>query len=356
MKPRFTIIVAVLALLLGLALLRIGQHNLSNDRDSAVVPDPTTTGPAPAPVASRQTATADVLTPPSQSDVMAYRDWFIKATLRDSTLEWKTPIDFWGKVVDQAAQPVPGAEIRFSWTDLSEAGTSELFTNSDSHGRFSLLGRTGKHLLVKVTKDGYWGIPDGAPYSFEYASPFESNWHHPDSNAPVIFRLWKPVSPERLVSHHIPLKLPNVGLPRGLNFVARQMASQGDLVARVIVSTNYLPQRIFDWQLDIQIPGGGFVETQDPQAFTAPLAGYSNGISLVKIAGTEGWSEGWKGRYYFAFGEPRQYGFMEMDFFVGWPRFYTNSTLTLTYWINTNGTPNLERNPTDQPALRWPRR
>ena len=46
-----------------------------------------------------------------------------KANLaKDRNFEWKLPLNFWGRVVDQDEQPVPGVEARFQWSDLSPDG------------------------------------------------------------------------------------------------------------------------------------------------------------------------------------------------------------------------------------------
>ena len=73
---------------------------------------------------------------------------------RDKEADWKVPIRFYGRVVDQDRQPVSGATVHFQWTDLSKQGTSEADTVSDEGGNFSLTGARGKNLGVYVTKHG----------------------------------------------------------------------------------------------------------------------------------------------------------------------------------------------------------
>ena len=48
----------------------------------------------------------------------------------------KIDIEFYGKVVDENNQPVSGATVKFSKVDLSEAGTTQLQTQSDINGLF----------------------------------------------------------------------------------------------------------------------------------------------------------------------------------------------------------------------------
>ena len=109
---------------------------------------------------------------------------------RDPKFEWRMPVNFYGKVVDQASQPVPGATASFIWTDMSAQGTSTIESVSDHQGLFVLDGVQGKRLQVRLKKDGYYTNADN-PLSFEYASFFEPNYHNPDRQNPVIFRLRK---------------------------------------------------------------------------------------------------------------------------------------------------------------------
>jgi len=71
----------------------------------------------------------------------------------DPKWEWKVPIQFYGKVVDENLSPVRDAKVNFQWTDLSH-GTSEADSVSDVQGNFSLAGVQGKRLFVHVTKPG----------------------------------------------------------------------------------------------------------------------------------------------------------------------------------------------------------
>ena len=36
---------------------------------------------------------------------------------QDRNFEWKTPIEFYGEVVDQSEQPIIDVEVRMNWTD-----------------------------------------------------------------------------------------------------------------------------------------------------------------------------------------------------------------------------------------------
>jgi len=87
----------------------------------------------------------------------------------DHNWEWKTAINFYGRVVDEGDRAVPGAHVAFSWTDLSSEGNSHSATASDGSGTFSLEGKAGRVLQVDVSKEGYYKVRNERLRSFDYA-------------------------------------------------------------------------------------------------------------------------------------------------------------------------------------------
>jgi hypothetical protein len=101
-------------------------------------------------------------------------------TKRDPTFEWKQPIDFFGKVVEEKGQPVQGALIKMIGTDLSATGNFIETRVSDASGLFALTGGTGKFLSVEVGKDGYYTAQTENRTGFEYAAFFDPSYYQPD--------------------------------------------------------------------------------------------------------------------------------------------------------------------------------
>ena len=69
-----------------------------------------------------------------------------------------SPIDFWGKVVNQNGTPIAGAtaEITVSSMLIDPDNRPELKVLSDANGLFSLTGKKGIGIVVSVTMDGYY--------------------------------------------------------------------------------------------------------------------------------------------------------------------------------------------------------
>lgn len=118
----------------------------SSQKSGLAAITPQTSQKQPAYSQSKVTPTSDI--PPA---VMEY----VKKSMADPQYDWKQPINFYGRVVDESNVAVVGASIHFTWNDISKKGTSDANTTSDGNGSFSLNARNGKRLYVDVGKDGY---------------------------------------------------------------------------------------------------------------------------------------------------------------------------------------------------------
>ena len=102
--------------------------------------------------------------------------------------DWKTPISFYGKVVDENGWAVPEATAIFLCNDISSTGTTQYTARSDGDGRFRIEGIRGKYLGVKVEKAGFYSSRENPP-GFFYAG--ENTNFVAARDAPVVFRLRK---------------------------------------------------------------------------------------------------------------------------------------------------------------------
>ena len=129
--------------------------------------------------------------PPNPVDIAARQAGAAqeRAQKLDTALdEWRTPIEFYGKVVDEAENPVAEAKVNFSCNDLSATGTSYYKAQSDEQGRFSIGGIKGKLLTARVSKEGFYSSKRDND-SFYYAG--QNVNFAPDQNNPIVFHLRK---------------------------------------------------------------------------------------------------------------------------------------------------------------------
>lgn len=187
----------------------------------------------------------------------------------DKKWEWKTPISFYGEVIDQNQQPVVGAKVTLSWTDLSAAGTSLRELITDEAGKFSLSDVRGKHLLIRsIEKEGYeYAVTnrDG----FEYSAFFDESYHIPDPKNPVIFKMHKKAEEEPLFVVSNKYRIPGNGT------VAVDMKTGrlngNDLLIELVDNSDPTGKR---WVAKVRAPVGGIQAVNDEFATTAPESGY----------------------------------------------------------------------------------
>lgn len=293
--------------------------------------------PAPAAPESRLVSTLMGLTPgstleppPRTSDPEELRRWWQKMTQRDGRFEWKMPIEFYGRVLDDQDQPVAGATVSTEWTDLSKEGSSERILLTDAVGLFSLTGITGKNLGVRVKKDGY------RPYhanrsSYEYAAYFETDWHVPDRNKPVIFRLRKNRKTEPLIKREFLLPV-EIGQPA--TFAMDPKNPDAPKVVFELLTNAQIRDK--QWSARISVPGGGLQATLEEFPFEAPESGYeTSGFSDYNTPKPVALSGIYEGGVFFVH-NPKGYGRVELKMVPG-----NAYTRVISFW-NPSGSRNLE--------------
>jgi hypothetical protein len=259
--------------------------------------------------------------------------------------EWRTPIEFFGKVVDEGSNPVENATVHFVWTDLSAEGHSEKQAVSDADGLFSLRNERGKVLSVTVGKPGYYSYkPNGE--GFFYAGANENFF--PDSANPVIFQLHKKGEAEPLIATEFPgfaqiEKLPRDGAPVEISLMsARKVSSGGQLKLEFWGDPVERTNRTFNWKLRVSVPGGGILATDDEFAFRAPENGYAAQVEIEMPASSPRWETSVKPKYFIKLPDGN-FGRVEFDFLA------RNGVYRIRSFINPSGSRNLEYDEAVQP-------
>jgi len=253
--------------------------------------------------------------------------------------EWRTPIEFYGKVVDEDNQPVQGVSVSFGVTDLSSNGHSTFQTGSDDNGVFSLRGVAGKHLSVNLEKRGYY-VSNKNQRSFFYAG--QNMNFVPNAKQPIVFYLRKHGRVDRLLTMDFPgfariAQLPRNGAPvifdliNGTTNIAKgghiKFEFKGDPVSR--------ETKRFNWQLRITAPGG-LQETQVEFPFVAPKDGY---VPEIEIHYPENLEDAWQTtieRKYFVRLSDGRYGRIAIRLLA------RNGVFTMQSYLNPSGSSNLE--------------
>lgn len=272
--------------------------------------------------------------------------WWNEQMERDRNFEWKMPINFYGKVVDQDDRPVEGAKVTLQWTDMSAKGTSQRTIFTDSAGRFQLTGVSGKNLGVnQIFKEGYYPVTKGIQTGFEYAAFFEPTYHEPDVNSPVVFRLRKAGEiPNELLARETMMGIAPTGQPHYIDLQTTRKSSeaQADIAIR-ITRTAPKEQQRYDWSASIEgVNGAGLIESDDEFMFEAPQNGYKPAYSYEFAEGSPDWANNFKRKYYVTAEGGKVYGRLEVEFF---PKYQNTAAIAVRFFVNPTGSRNLEYKP-----------
>lgn len=281
-----------------------------------------------------------------QTKEQAMHAWW-KRRENDKRADWKVPIRFYGRVVDETMMPVVGAAIHFIWTDTSTHGTSEADTVSDERGLFSLTGAHGKHLSVYVSKDGYHTPVAARTAAFEFAVPSDQNYYEPNPKSPVLFRLRKRGEGAHLVKGELRVLIP-FGEEKSatVDLLNGKESPKGQLEIRASKPEKHGVHFPYDWRFSMTIPDGGFVEQNDEFGFEAPETGYRTALDYQQHAENGAKGVFVEGKMYFVFGTPKRYG--RLHFETGGD----SRRVSIEYVLNPTGSRNLEYDPNEQAPAR----
>lgn len=269
-------------------------------------------------------------------DVQAY----VQHKLADPEYDWKQPINFYGRVLEENGAPVPGAVVDFKWNDLSAEGSSATQTTSDADGSFSLLNKTGKRLYVQMHKDGYYTSRQGG-IAFEYANPADGLFT-PEANKPVVFRLRrKGPGADLLTSQfgmkdHLGVTAPLDGSPVRVDLLEGKTGQAGQLLIAQAKPSYETWKQATQWSFQMEIADGGFVEQNDEFPFEAPESGYQPVVQVDFQQGQTNWATQLSKDYYVKFGSPACYGRLRLETSI------MMKGARLYYAINPDGSRNLE--------------
>jgi hypothetical protein len=305
---------------------------------------PSQRDPQQPPAVSRSTS-PPMNRPSAEQDIQAY----IRRVAEDPQYDWKQPINFFGKILDEKEQPVSFANAHLEWNSLNVSNDvvrAETNINTDAQGNFSLRGAVGKRLFIDVSKDGYYPQP-GNPLAFEYAVPYEGLFT-PDPSVPVVFHLRKKGEAEPLIRVKKDYRIPKNGTPVVINLANGAASSRSENI--VVECWTSEPsgdtEGRYDWKCQVSVPGGGLTERTNELDFEAPADNYrsSEEIGMPSSLGSQ-WSNDVAKQYFAKLGDGR-FARFRLRIIAGGDHFCKIESL-----LNPTGSRNLEFDPAKEISL-----
>ncbi len=219
--------------------------------------------------------------PPQTAEEKAQWEWWDAMEKADESWQWKMPIEFYGKVIDQFSNGVPGAEVVLNWTTVIGPipdPQKSILTGPD--GKFEITGIQGKGISVDILKKGY-DRTKNSQGDFEYAAFYQDNFHVPDPNNPVVFRLHKTMEAEPLYVFSPYGDIAVGGEPLILSVEKGKVASEGDLAFSVALGAE---TNRYGSDFTVTMRGlneAGFVFSDEDFLSQAPESGYQNTFSVT---------------------------------------------------------------------------
>jgi hypothetical protein len=303
---------------------------------SSTKPIAETTTNAPAPKSEATPATA----PAAQKSVVADKKTVMQEIWSETNSETQ---DFYGLIVDQAGQPVPGATatgtlMRIQGFDVGEK-REILRTVSDSNGDFQFTGIKGWKLGVTVQKDGYeMGFGHGT-----YRGPAAGNGTDPAHRG--TFTMWKRKGAEALAHSRIQVMVPCDGRATSYSLLTGRAVDSGeDLTVTFVRNPVEIDRgRHFDWRLVLAMAEGGIQEIHDIYPNEAPAEGYEPSITISMAADAPHWTSRFVHSYYFKARNSKIFGRIAITLVADFEPPPTSFEAEI--FANSNGSRNLEYDP-----------
>jgi hypothetical protein len=259
-------------------------------------------------------------------------------------------ISFWGKVVDQDNNPLPGAKVSLALDyglaiSPTEGGLrrTNLALQTDQNGSFAVSNLQGHGFDIKsIEKDGY-KLSERVSRSYSYS--WSANIFHPDQQNPVIFRMWKKLGSEALISGDDFYGVNPDGRAYTIDLLTRKkfegVGMTGDIIVRIKRPPELKPRTKFDWSYSVEAVDGGILQTNDEFTYRAPESGYRDRYEYVASASSTNWTPELRDQEFYVKSRNGQvFGTLVVKVI---PEYNQQSVFAIQYSVNPSGSRNLER-------------
>jgi hypothetical protein len=271
------------------------------------------------------------------------------------TLTSRTPIAFYGTVVDQNGDAIEGVKVTASIQAaryFMDEHWEQFFTNTNSKGQFQFLRLQGQDLGIFLEKKGYEFKSSSQRYAYSALTP-ERERHRPDPSAPVVFRMWRLKGAEPLAHVEVDrVGVPVNGAPTSFDIMTgKRMPSGGDVILKVERQPEHIQRgHRFDWRAIIEVPDGGIAELNDAYPNEAPANGYEAQFAIEMPATSKEWQSSVTRSFYVKARGGGIYARLTLRITADYEPPPTG--VTLEAFVNPSGSRNLEYDPAKQASAR----
>ncbi len=256
---------------------------------------------------------------------------------------WRTPIVFFGKVVDENNQPITGVHIDYGANTLDETLTSEArnegSTTSDTTGLFKISGIRGRSFVLELSRLGYYNSVSNPP-AFDYADELKIGNSVPDTKErAMLFHMHSKGNPVALIERSGGLHAPPDGTT--MDFPLRGKTRSEiicHLQAQAWKGASDPQSGRYDWRIKISLPEGGILESTSEFDFVAPASGYERSMEISVSKDDPDWKTMMRRKFFFKLPNYFMRGEVNIDV-------YHDLYFSMKYFVNPDGSSNLENDP-----------
>lgn len=263
--------------------------------------------------------------------------------VREANAPYETSIMFYGRVIDQESNSLPGVKINsyILYEHMAMPTTNGDFQITDNHvrpqresdsdGRFEISGETGRNVVIEsIEKEGF-EFESGLPQTFgAFAGSFET---------PVVFKMWNTNIHEQLITGSKSFQIVPDGKAYFINLAndTISQSNEGDLKVKIQYTAQPIRGQLYDWSAEIDVVNGGLLEEPlGSPMYQAPTDGYIPSFQLKgQIKGGQRGDTGER-QFYLMLKNGREYGQMSIGLYAPFND-QTPGLIRLSYAINPSG-------------------
>jgi hypothetical protein len=263
-----------------------------------------------------------------------------KQNIRDYKLLWRTPLLYYGKVIDENGKPISGVKVSYHGNSINETLTEDVRNSgsvtTDQQGIFKIDGIYGIGLMFDLNHPDYYAFPDNMS-SYDIRDRPKSGVIPNSQETAMLFRMKRKGHPVQLVHRRGGADVPVNSGSATVKFLSKEDNTPiGTLLIEAWGDTpKNWSQQHYDWSVRLTIPNGGLIESTNYFDFVAPESGYQPSVDIIMSKDQPGWSDT-VGKWFFL---KLPAGYVRMRIHI---RAKTPLYVSLEYYFNPDGSPNLE--------------
>jgi hypothetical protein len=263
--------------------------------------------------------------------------------IREYISLWRTPLLFYGKVIDDAGKPISGVKVSYSANSIDVTLTKDEYNQgivtTDERGIFQINGIRGIGFILHLEHPDYYAYAANR-------NGFDIRSHPSDGIIPdslehaQVFRMHRKGKPVALIKRNGGLHAPADGTT--INFPIRGK-SRREIIGEVRAqgwkgAPDPQKENHFDWKVKISVPEGGVLATSKEFAFIAPETGYEQTLEIHMSKDDPNWRSNVK----------QKLSFKVPNYFIRAGAsidLYHDFYFSMYYYLNPDGSRNLENDP-----------